>query len=359
MSRNFCAALICLVVAVAAWPAPGPAFAQEAVWEHGPKTGGARLLVRGTTDIAVFEPVLRAFARHAPAVSITYEQWGSNDLYQLADRDCRGDGPPADLIISSAVDQQVKLVNDGCARAHRSEATAHLPASANWRDEIFGVTQEPAVLIYNRDLVAPGEVPHTRFDLIDLLRPRDTRFRGRVATYDIEASGLGYLFAFADSQQATTFGGLLEAFGRSGAVATCCSAEIIDGVAEGRWLIAYNVLGSYALARAARDPRIGVIAPSDYTLVLQRAALVPRGARQPELAGELVDFMLGGDGRHALAGSRLFVSFSEAEGADLELPEAIEASLRPIPLSPTLLVGLDQHKRAQFLARWRAIFPSR
>ena len=74
---------------------------------------------------------------------------------------------------------------------------------------------------------------------------------GRVATYDIEASGLGYLFAFADSQQATTFGSLIEAFARSGAVATCCSTEIIDGVASGRYLVGYNILGSYALDRAA------------------------------------------------------------------------------------------------------------
>ena len=93
--------------------------------------------------------------------------------------------------------------------------------------------------------------------ILDLLRPADSRYAGRVATYDIKDSGVGYLFAFADSQAATTFGGLIEAFGRSGAVATCCSAEIIDAVASGRFLAAYNVLGSYALARAAVDPRIG------------------------------------------------------------------------------------------------------
>ena len=139
-------------------------------------------------------------------------------------------------MVSSAVDLQVKLVNDGCAQPHRSVATAALPAVANWRDELFGVTREPAVIVYNRDLVPPDEAPRSRFDLIDLLRPADSRYAGRVATYDIEESGLGYLFAFADSQQATTFGSLIEAFARSGAIATCCSAEIIDGVAEGRYL---------------------------------------------------------------------------------------------------------------------------
>ena len=253
--------------------------------------------------------------------------------------------------MSSAVDQFVALVNDGCALPHQSVQTAALPASHNWRNELFGVTREPAVIVYNRDLVPPEEAPRSRFDLIDLLRPADSRFAGRVATYDIEASGVGYLLAFTDSQQATTFGSLIEAFARSGAVATCCSAEIIDGVAEGRYLIAYNVLGSYALTRAADDPRIAVVAPEDYTLVLSRAAMIPKGAANPTAAGLLIDFMLSDAGRAALA-EQFLIARDEAGG----LPEDDASLYRPIRLTPALLLGLDGQKRASFLARWRATF---
>ena len=45
-------------------------------------------------------------------------------------------------------------------------------------------------------------------------------------------------------------------------------------VSDDRYLIAYNVLGSYALARAARDRRLAVVAPRDYTLILSRAAMM-------------------------------------------------------------------------------------
>ena len=249
----------------------------------------------------------------------------------------------------SAADLQVKLVNDGCAQPHRSVLTAALPAALNWRDELFGVTEEPAVIVYNRDLVPPGAPPRARFDLIDLLRPEGNRYAGRVATYDIEDSGLGYLFAFADSLQATTFGGLIEAFAQSGAIATCCSAEILEGVAEGRYLIAYNVLGSYALDRAEEDPRLAVLAPEDYTLVLSRGAMIPKDAPNPTAAGLLIDFMLSEPGRAALARQHLLAPPSLA-------PERKTSLYRPIALSPTLLLGLDQQKRAGFLARWRATF---
>ena len=334
-----------------------PLRAQELVRDFGSEAATETLRLRSTTDIAVLGPVVDAFLDTRPGLAIRYEQWGSNALYRLQAADCAAARAGADLVISSAVHQMVDLVNEGCARPHRSALTAALPDALIWRDELWGVTREPAVMVYNRDLVPPAQAPRSRFDLLDLLRPTESPFRGRVATYDIERSGLGFLFAFADSMEATTFGGLMESFGRSGAIATCCSAEIIDGVAEGRYLVAYNVLGSYALARARRDPRLGVVAPLDYTLVLSRAAMIPAAAGQPRMAAQFVDFLLSERGRQALETALLIVRLENEDGAALELGVTTETLQRPIALTPALLIALDAHKRALFGARWRDAFP--
>lgn len=352
--RAFLGLVMTITLAGMAGAEPQP----EATKSYGPEGPESRLLVRGTTDIARFDTLLQMFADRADGVRIDYEQWGSNDLSEVTTANCLSGDGAADMVISSAVDLQVKLANDGCARAHRSPVTSSLPLVANWRDEVFGITRELAVIVYNQRLIGDAEVPRSRFDLIDLLRPENSRFRGRVATYDIEASGLGYLFAFADAQQATTFGSLIEAFGRSGAIATCCSAEIIDGVASGEYLVAYNVLASYALARAEENPDIVAVAPDDYTLVLARAALIPRHAVEPDLAGAFLDFLLSEAGRSALASAHLIVNTDDEAPASLRLPESPETSFRPIALTPSLLVGLDQHKRRKFVARWRETFPS-
>lgn len=320
----------------------GPAEAASAV-----------LAIDGSTDTAVFAPILQAFAQRVPGLAIRYREITTNELYELAEKGCTGAEPAADLVVSSSIDQQVKLANDGCAQPNHSAAVKALPAWAKWRDEVVGLTYEPAVIVYNRDLVPPEQVPRSRFDLIDLLRPADNPFAGRIATYDIESSGVGYLFAFIDAQQATTFGRLLEAFGRNKVVATCCSAEIIDDVASGRFLIAYNMLGSYALARAARDHRIGIVAPADYTLILSRAALIPKRAGNPELARRFVDFALSGPGRQSLSDSGLLVSFDDAGAGPAALSGAVPA-LRPIALSPALLIGLDRQTRENFLSLWRS-----
>ena len=215
-------------------------------------------------------------------------------------------------------------------------------------------------MVYNRAALSPEEAPRSSFDLIDLLHQDPDRFRGRIATYDIEASGLGYLFAFMGAQQATTFGRLMEAFGRAKMITKPNSASLIDAVAEGRVLVAYNLLGSYALARARRDPRIAVAAPRDYTLVLSRAALVPRHAAEPDMARRLIDFTLSPIGREELGRAGLVVEVADDAAPAANQPAggplriaAAASSLRPIAFSLALLVGQDPSKKKLFLAQWR------
>ncbi|MCV0429592.1 MAG: extracellular solute-binding protein, partial [Roseibium sp.] len=179
---------------------------------------------------------------------------------------------------------------------------------------------------------------------------------GRVATYDIEQSGLGYLFAFADAQEASTFGALQESFGRTRAVSTCCSADIIKNVAEGRYLVAYNVLGSYAQGYQQQDDRIGIVLPSDYTLVLSRALMIPEQANNKEQAKEFLDFLLSPQGTVALRKALLISPLLETD--DGNEGEALSSTaLRPIGLSPSLMVALDELTRQTFMRRWRSTFP--
>lgn len=331
-----------------------PGSAQEAVRAFGRAGAGTRILLRTTTDIAIFAPTVEAFLATQPGLAIDFEQWGSNDLFAITMAECAVGAPQADIVISSGVHQMVRVVNDGCAAPYRSSQTALLPPELRWRDEIWGISREPAVMVYNRRLVPEAEVPRTRFDLLDLLRPATSRYAGRVATYDIEESGLGFLFAFMDSQEASTFGALMEAFGRSGAVATCCSAEIISGVAEGRYFMAYNVLGSYARTQAARNPDLGIVHPADYTLVLSRAALFP-GKEVPQAAGRFLDFVLSTEGQLQMGRNHL-AQLHPGDGEAAESPAELDSASRLIALTPSLLVALDRQKRAGFIRRWRETF---
>lgn len=336
--------VLILLCALALLPPRAPA--QEAVARFG---GGATgMLMRSTTDISIIRPVIERFSALNPDLAITYEQWGSNALFEQSRADCRGDGPTADAILSSAVQQMVWLVNAACAQPYQSDATQTLAPTRQWRNELWGVTTEPAVIAYNRRLLSADQVPRSRFELLDALRERPETFRRRIATYDIAESGLGFLFAYSDSLEATTFGALLEGFARVEAVATCCSAEIIAGVAEGRYLIAYNVLGSYVLN--AKQADVGLVLPDDYTLVLSRGFMIPRQARQAGAAARLLDFLLTAEAQFLLTQAGLA---TEMDASETGL--AVSAR-RNIPLSPALLVARDPNRRDLLLRFWSDTF---
>ncbi|WP_159591313.1 ABC transporter substrate-binding protein [Chelativorans xinjiangense] len=320
----------------------------------------AHLVIESTTDFVIFEPILLAFQHQNPGVAITYRELTTNEVADDVTAACEEGRFVADLVISSSIDQQLKLVNDGCALPLRAEARAGLPDWARWREELVGLTFEPAVTVYNRAYFEDRRLPESRFELIDLLRESE-KFVGKVGTYDIESSGVGYLFAFQDALQASTWGRLVESLGRNRARLFCCTADILDRVADGRLLIGYNVLGSYALQRIETDDRFGIVLPDDYTLVLARAAFVAKAARQPELAEDFIAFMLSAEGRDILSSDMRLLS--PIDGAKRLAALAASAAadpqtLRPIAMTPALLVGLDRAKREIFLEQWRAALPA-
>ena len=89
------------VAALAAILGAAPLTAQDAMPEavqlFGPETAGRWITLRTTTDIAILEPTVTAFLDTRPDLAITYEQWGSNDLFALTAADCAAGAPSSRL----------------------------------------------------------------------------------------------------------------------------------------------------------------------------------------------------------------------------------------------------------------------
>jgi len=314
------------------------------------------LTILGTTDTPLFEFFIAGFQQQRPDLGIVYEEWDSRPLYEGFLEGSLGTAP--DLLISSASDLQLKLANDGHALAHDSVYLGALPDWAHWRNEVFGFTFEPAVIIYNPDQIATTEVPRTHLTLAELLETQSERFRGKIATYDIGVSGVGYLLAAQDQTISSIFWRLTTAFGRLNTQFSGSSPAILNGVADGSLALGYNVLGSYAFARQAEGAPIEIVVPDDYVLVLTRSMLIPRDAPNADLARAFVDFALSPAGQ-AIAAGPTALGAVVPQGSGEWTSEAIAARgrgvIQPIPLGPGLLVALDTLRRQRFLDTWQEI----
>jgi len=318
------------------FPAKGPATAQ--------------LRIHGTTDIEVFALVIADYQRLHPGVEVIYEDIITQDLHAryLAGRNRPGS---PDLLISSGMDLQTQLVNDGHALPHTSPQTQALPAWARWRDEAFGISYEPAVIVYNTDRLPAARVPHTRRQLLELLQADDAPLAGRVGTYDVERSSVGYLLATQDAQRGSMAGALLGALGSNRVLREERTGVLLDKVSRGDLALVYNVLGSYAQARIDQGAPLAIVEPQDYTLVILRTAVIPRTSPHPQQARRFLDYLLSARGQQVLSReARLMPIISSQPRPDA----GPGRSRRPIQLGPGLLVYLDALKRRQFLQAWKS-----
>lgn len=326
--RFFLALILCSLVTAAT----------AQVWEDqkrfGSKTAVQTLRVVSSTDTALFAPILETFVAENDDVAVEYFVAGSSDI----DRVFRADPQGFDVVISSAMDLQFKLVNDGLGQAL---GTVEYPDWAQWRRSLFAFTSEPAAIVVNKAAFKGVDIPQTRQALIRFLRENVTDFQGRLGTYDVRQSGLGYLFATQDARTSETYWRLMEVMGSLETKLYCCSGEMIEDVATGHIYVAYNVLGSYAQARKDLADQIEIILPSDFQTIMMRTAFVSANSKSPDLAEAFMQHLLM---RGAAPDDRPFLPLLDLGG------DARGQST--IPLEPALLTYLDTLKNRRFLREW-------
>ncbi|MFD4839555.1 ABC transporter substrate-binding protein [Achromobacter sp. NPDC058515] len=319
----------------------------------GPADSKNVLVVHASNSVQVFRGVLEDFSRLNPSVRLEYTELSTQALY--SDTVARARNAPAsrtgpDLVISSAMDLQTKLVNDGYARVHISPETRALPGWANWRDEVFSIGTDPIVMVYNTRMLDAARVPHTRRELLSLLQAPDQPLAGRISTYDVQGSGIGYLAATQDTRLDSMAGALLAAFGRNGVAIHESTEHALDKLERGEITLAYNLLESYTRHRIDQGAPLAIIYPQDYTLMLSRSAIIPRQAPRGDLGAMFLDYLLSPRGQEMLA--------RQSGMRPVSASVVPAAGVRPVPLGVGLLVYLDPLKKRHFLDVWRAaIFP--
>lgn len=332
-----------------------PAALAQTLFDARQPAGASTLTIYSSLDLSAAEPLIDAFQQANPAVSVNYHELQTVDIYERVLNESDGGGATADLVISSAMDLQMKLANDGYARRVPLAHGNQWPNWANWRDTAIALTYEPAVMVYHRPSFEAADMPRTRAALISFLDAEQDAFYGRIATYDIERAGVGFLFLARDAEHNRDIWELVRAMGRSGVKLYSNSSSILERVSDGRFAIGYNILGSYAAAWAARNPDLGIVLPTDYTIIMSRIALVPTAAQAPDLATRFLDFMMSPQGQNVMAAqARLPALHPQLTGTNTADALRAEAGdkLRPIAVSPALLVYLDQVRRARLIDRW-------
>ncbi|MEA3537101.1 ABC transporter substrate-binding protein [Rhizobium sp. CC-YZS058] len=308
-----------------------------------------------STDAAQSQKLQDAFTAKY-GIKIAYNDLGTNGAYNQVISEAAAGQVTADVVWSSAMDLQMTLVQDGYAEEYKSPEASKLPIWANYKDTLFATTVEPIGVIYNTKALTEDKLPKTYADMITFLKDNKTTLQGKVATFDPEKSGSGFLHHSNDARNRKDFWDLAKAMGDDGAKIYSSSGGMKETVVSGENVIAINIIGSYALDWVKESPNLGVHFATDYTPAFSRLALKTKDAPHPNAAKLLIDFMLSSEGQALLAGSGLpSVREDVTAGLNIKtLNERVGGGLKPIAVDEGVLEYMDQMKRVQFLNDWKA-----
>src|SRR5712692_4349694 len=186
-----------------------------------------RLVVYSTTDAAAANPLLKDFATLYPGVKVDYTDMNSTELYSRFIAEVAAGSGTADLLWSSAMDLQVKLVAEGNAATYASPEIPSLPKWAVWQNQAYGTTYEPITFVYNKRLVPAAEVPQDHSALLALLDDKPAAYKGKITDYDPEKSGTGYLLVNQDIKSFPQAWDLFRAFGKSSIRLSTAAADMM------------------------------------------------------------------------------------------------------------------------------------
>jgi iron(III) transport system substrate-binding protein len=341
-------------VAVAQVPAGYPAAYGDTV--AGAKKEG-KVVVYSTTDSAAAKFLIDDFKALYPGISVEYNVMNSTEVYNRFISEKAANAGSADVLWSSSMDLQIKLASEGGALAYASPEVPHLPTWAVWKNEAYGTTYEPLAIVYNKRLLSGDEIPQSHADLLRVFTTKADKLKGKVTTYDIEKSGVGFMLITQDSKYNPQFWDMVKALGAVGPRVQSSAGTMMERISSGENLLGFNIFNSYAALRAKKDPSIGIVLPKDYTLVMSRVMFISKTAKNPNAAKLWLDYILSKRGQTIIANQSELGSIRndvEGEMTVAGYTKQLGANAKPIPVSADLLAYLDQTKRLDFIKQWQA-----
>jgi iron(III) transport system substrate-binding protein len=310
------------------------------------------LSIYTATDQSQAKELLEAFKAMYPGIAVEYNDLGNTGAFNRAVSEAAAKQVGADLIWTSAMDLQLALVEKGLTDSYKSPELPHLPAWAIYKDSAYGTTIEPAAIIYNKALFT-GQLPRTRAELTRMLVERKD-LDGKVGSFDPEKSGAGFLYFSFDSRNSKDFWSLARAFGTAHGKVYGSSGAMKEKVLSGEHVLAFEVIGSYALDWAKKNPGLGVAFTTDYTPALSRVAVIAKGAKHPNAARLFLDFLLSEKGQKILATRDIPSVRSDIDGLNLSsLNKMVGGNLKPIPVDKSLVEANEPKRRVEFLQEWK------
>src|SRR6185295_1329322 len=99
-----------------------------------------KVVVYSALDTKAAQPLIKDFNALYPNIKVEYNDMNATEMYNRFIAEAASGQGSADVMWSSAMDLQVKLVDDGQALTYKSPEASKLPQWAVYKDQAYGTT---------------------------------------------------------------------------------------------------------------------------------------------------------------------------------------------------------------------------
>lgn len=263
-----------------------------------PQGASGKLVIYSGRSEPLLQPALDAFQAQNPAVEVLLKAGSNSELANALIEEQAN--PQADLFITTELFTIQTLAQEGIFQPYRPAGAEGIDPQFLGQDDAWvGLTRRARVIMYNRDLVSPAELPTSIFDLTD------PKWKGQIAAAgstngSMQAQIAAMRQLIGEEQSEAWLQGLLENdvtfFGGH--------TDVRKAVGAGEFALGLVNHYYYYLQEAEGSP-VGIIFPDQGDgqiglLTNATAAAIIKGADNPTAAQALVDFLV------SPAGQKLF-----------------------------------------------------
>ena len=311
--------------------------------------------------------MLEDFKKLYPGITPVIKGWDTLPLYEAMYEEAEGiphdpdksETPVmGDVVWSSAMDLQMKLVVEGHAEPYNSPEARSLPSWAKYKNLAWATTYEPIGFVYNKKLTNEADVPRTRAALMQMINEDPAKYQDKITSFDPEGSGLGYLLLTQDLRNNASFWNVAKGLKSMDVFPGTGTGAQFQRIQEGKSILGYDLLCSY-VEQQSRNPSLGrpdiaYVLPEDYTLICSRVMYIPKSSPHPNAAKLWVDYMLSKRGQEQLCSFYLGSVRDDVtdDFTSAAMNKKLGKAVKPIPVSQILADNLKEAKRNDFLNKW-------
>jgi len=178
---------------------------------------------------------------------------------------------------------------------YTSSEDANIPAEFKAKDRLWiGESQQPAVIMYNKNLVSGSDIP---VEWADLLNPK---WKGKIASANPASSGSAYtlictmVMAKSQNKNYETGWKFIEQLAAN-LIISGGSSSVYRGVADGEYPLGLTLEQLAYVYVKANPNTVGMIYPKDGSSNVPDGVAMIKDCPNPKNAARFIDFLLGKD----------------------------------------------------------------